>query len=106
MAMYLDSIVLMIYYNILLITSEINMSAKKQKKRNPPRLFAIIDIPTTASLLAVSTATIYRWMDDGRLAYVTLPSGVRRITMLEISRITRIPEEILVRFLQNASNEY
>ncbi len=75
--------------------------ARKSKTRNPQRLMAVVDIPTAADLLDVSVSTVYRWLADGDIASVPLPSGVRRIPLPEISRITGMPVEMIVQILRS-----
>ncbi|MCP4614379.1 MAG: hypothetical protein GY845_37325 [Planctomycetes bacterium] len=76
------------------------MAARKRKVRNPQRMVAVVDVRTAADLLDISTSTLYRWMADGDVAYATLPSGVRRIPLPEIAKITGMPVEAIVRLLQ------
>lgn len=40
-----------------------------------------------AKLLKLTTGTIYRWINEGKLAYTRLPSGYYRIPVEEIDRI-------------------
>jgi excisionase family DNA binding protein len=42
-----------------------------------------------AVLLGVSPQTVRNWCDGGRLEYVMLPSGQRRISVREIERVLR-----------------
>ncbi len=74
--------------------------AKKPKSRNPTKPIVVIDIPTAASLLDVSAATLYRWISQGQVGFIQLPSGVRRIPLREISRITGLPVEHLIDVLR------
>jgi excisionase family DNA binding protein len=74
--------------------------AKKAKSRNPRRPIVVVDIPTAASLLDVSTATLYRWISQGHVGFIRLPSGVRRIPLREISKITELPVEHLIDVLR------
>jgi len=74
--------------------------AKKPKLRNPRRPVVVVDIPTAASLLDVSTATLYRWISQGHVGYIRLPSGVRRVPLREIGRITELPVEHLIQVLR------
>lgn len=74
--------------------------AKKPKSRNPRRPIVVVDVPTAASLLDVSTATLYRWISQGQVGYIRLPSGVRRVPLQEISRITELPIEHLIDVLR------
>ncbi len=76
------------------------MAARQRKVRNPQRLVAVVDIPTAAGLLDVSPSTLYRWMADGDVKYITLPSGVRRIPLPVIARMTGMPVEAIVQLLQ------
>lgn len=76
------------------------MAARKKKVRNPQRMAAVVDVGTAAGLLDVSTSTLYRWMAEGNVAFITLPSGVRRIPLPEIARMTGMPLEAIVRLLQ------
>lgn len=43
--------------------------------------------PKVADLLGVSDETVRRWADDGRLPYITLPSGHRRYRRSDIEAI-------------------
>ena len=70
------------------------------KSRNPRRPIIVVDIPTAASLLDVSTATLYRWISQGQVGYIRLPSGVRRVPLREISKITELPVEHLIDVLR------
>ncbi len=76
------------------------MAARKKKVRNPKKMVAIVDVPTAADLLDISTSTLYRWMADGYVAFIELPSGVRRIPLPEISRITGMTVEAIVQILR------
>ena len=73
---------------------------RKPKSRNPRRPIVVVDIPTAASLLDVSAATLYRWISQGQVGFIRLPSGVRRIPLREISRITELPVEHLIDVLR------
>jgi len=73
---------------------------RKPKSRNPRRPIVVVDIPTAASLLDVSAATLYRWISQGQVGYIRLPSGVRRVPLQEISRITALPVEHLIDVLR------
>lgn len=48
---------------------------------------ALLTIGETARLLGVSTDTIRRWADEGRIPVVTLPSGHRRFRPEDIETI-------------------
>ena len=74
--------------------------SKKPKSRNPRRPIVVVDIPTAASLLDVSAATLYRWISQGHVGYIRLPSGVRRVPLQEISRITGLTVEHLIDVLR------
>jgi len=74
--------------------------ARKPKSRNPEGPIVVVDIPTAASLLDVSTATLYRWISQGQVGYIRLPSSVRRVPLREISRITELPVEHLIDVLR------
>ncbi len=76
------------------------MAARQKKFRNPRKLVAVVDVPTAAGLLDVSTSTLYRWMADGYVEYVTLPSGVRRIPLPVIAKMAGMPLEAIVQLLQ------
>ncbi len=75
--------------------------ARQRKVRNPQRLVAVVDVPTAADLLDVSPSTVYRWLADGDIGFITLPSGIRRIPLPEIARITGMPVEVIVQILQS-----
>lgn len=75
--------------------------SRKPKSRNPGRPVVVVDIPTAASLLDVSTATLYRWISQGQVGYIRLPSEVRRVPLREISRITGLPVEHLIDVLRH-----
>ena len=80
--------------------------AKKPKSRNPSGPIVLVDIPTAASLLHVSTATLYRWISKGQVGYIRLPSGLRRVPLQELSRITGLPVENFIdvlRYMQELS---
>lgn len=40
-----------------------------------------------AALLAVSSETVRRWAEDGRLPHITLPSGQKRYRRSAVDRI-------------------
>jgi len=77
--------------------------AKKPKSRNPRRPIVVVDIPTAASLLDVSAATFYRWISEGKVGYIPLPSGVKRVPLQELSRITGLTVEHLIDVLRYMS---
>lgn len=74
--------------------------SRKPKARNPRKPIVVVDIPTAASLLDVSTATLYRWISQGQVGYIRLPSGVRRVPLQEISMITGLSVEHLIDVLR------
>jgi excisionase family DNA binding protein len=39
----------------------------------------LLTIPQAAALLEVDTNTMRRWVDEGTVPYIVLPSGIRRI---------------------------
>jgi excisionase family DNA binding protein len=39
----------------------------------------LLTIPQAAALLEVDTNTMRRWVEEGTVPYVVLPSGIRRI---------------------------
>ena len=66
------------------------------KRRNPRRPVVVVDIPTAAALLDVSTSTLYRWISENRFPCITLPSGVMRISLEYISTLTGYSVEDLM----------
>lgn len=61
----------------------------------------MVDIPTAAALLDVSTSTLYRWISDGRIRYAILPSGVMRITLQDISVMTGVSLDYLMNVVRS-----
>ncbi len=74
---------------------------RKPRVRNPNRPVLLVGIPTAAALLDVSAATLYRWIDDGNFNYISLPSGVMKISIEEISRITGYSVDYLVQIVRS-----
>ena len=71
------------------------------KRRNPRRPVVVVDIPTAAALLDVSTSTLYRWISDNRFPCINLPSGVMRISLEHISALTGFPVEYLMQVVRS-----
>ena len=69
---------------------------RKPRLRNQRLPVVVVDIPTAAALLDVSPATLYRWISEGKFEYITLPSGVMKISLLYISEITGLALECLM----------
>lgn len=78
---------------------------RKPKSRNPRRPIVVVDVPTAAALLDVSAATLYRWIKYDDFPYLTLPSGVMRISLQTISDITGFSVDYLIRLIQDI-NEF
>jgi len=74
---------------------------KIPKLRNPQRPILLVSVPTAAALLDVGTATLYRWIAEGEFKYIELPSGVMKISLEEISRITGYSIEYLVQVVRS-----
>lgn len=54
------------------------------------------DLLTTsevAKLLGVTRGTIWRWVRDGRLPAVTLPTGTLRVRREDVERLLRRPTD-------------
>ena len=47
----------------------------------------LLRVTEVANILAVSRALVYKWINEGKIAYVSLPSGTIRIPYSEVRRI-------------------
>lgn len=74
---------------------------RKPRSRNPRRPIVLVDVPTAAALLDVSSSTLYRWISDGKFRYITLPSGVMKISLQYISDITGFPVDYLMQVVRS-----
>lgn len=52
-----------------------------------PATAPMLTVPEAAERLDVHPATLRRWIADGNVAIITLPSGRRRVPAAEIDRI-------------------
>lgn len=75
--------------------------ARKRKTRNPRRPIVVVDVPTAAALLDVSSSTLYRWIAQKEVPYITLPSGVMRISLNYISAITGFSVDYLIQIVRS-----
>ena len=69
---------------------------RKPAKKNPGRPIILVSIPIAAALLDVSAPTLYRWISQGEFHTVDLPSGVMKISLEHISKLTGYSMEYLV----------
>lgn len=74
---------------------------RRPKRRNPRRPVLLVDVPTAAALLDVSPSTLYRWISQGDFPYITLPSGVMKISLQQISDITGFPVDYLIQVVRS-----
>ena len=47
----------------------------------------LLTAPAVAALLSVTDETVRKWADQGKIAYITLPSGARRFRRADIDAI-------------------
>ena len=74
--------------------------SRKPKRRDPRRPVLLVDVPTAAALLDVSPSTLYRWIAQGDFSYISLPSGVMKISLQQISDITGFPMDYLIQIVK------
>ena len=75
--------------------------SRKPKRRNPRRAVLLVDVPTAAALLDISPSTLYRWISQDDFPYVSLPSGVMKISLQQISNITGFPVDYLIQVVRS-----
>ena len=74
---------------------------RRPRIRNPKRPILVIDVPTAAALLDVSSSTLYRWMAEGKFPYITLPSGVMKISLQHISDVIGFTVDYLMQVVRS-----
>ena len=74
---------------------------RRPRSRNPRRAVVVVDVPTAAALLDVSSSTLYRWISEGKFPYITLPSGVMKISLQYISDITGFSVDYLIKIVKS-----
>lgn len=47
----------------------------------------LLTAPAVAALLSVTDETVRKWADDGKIAFIRLPSGARRFRRSDIEAI-------------------
>jgi predicted site-specific integrase-resolvase len=60
----------------------------------------LVSIPTAAALLDVSAATLYRWIQDGQFEYITLPSGIMKVSLEYVAALTGYLVDYLVQVVR------
>ena len=49
-----------------------------------PKLLRVSDV---AEMLSISRALVYKWIKEGKIGYIRLPSGTIRVPLDEVMRI-------------------
>ena len=61
---------------------------------------AFLEVKTVARFFSVSPNTVYSWIRQGKIDFITLPGGTRRVPLSEVARLAGMTGEKVLEWMR------